>query len=208
MLKTIIEDFQNELEEKLKAREEGISTCRKVITLSKQAIMAIHRDEIDKAREKVIEAQKMLREVENITSAHQDLVLGIVKVAYQEYAEAQILLRLVELREFPAPHELEVPIIPYLLGLADSIGEFRRRALEALRKRKMGVAEHCLQIMDEIYSELVALESAYLLAPELRRKCDVARRLIEITVGDITTQTGRVALEKSIRELEKRMQSS
>jgi translin len=207
MLKTIIEAFQNELEGKLKAREEGVFTCRKVITLSKQAIMAIHRDEVDEAREKVLGAQTMLREVDTILSVHQDLVLGIVKVAHQEYAEAQILLRLVESYEYPSPHELEVPIIPYLLGLADSIGEFRRRALEALRKRRVEVAEQCLQIMDEIYSELVALESAYTLAPELRRKCDVARRLIEITIGDINAEAGRIALEESIRELEKRVQS-
>jgi len=206
-LKAVIEGFQRELEEKVKAHEDAISAYRRAITLSKQAVMAIHRDEMDKAEERLIEARKMLRQADDILSPHRDLDLGITRVAYQEYAEAEVLLRLIEAGKFPEPSELQVPTIPYLLGLADSIGEFRRRALESLRKRKLKAAESCLQIMDEIYSEIVALESAHSLAPELRRKCDVARRLIEITIGDIATETGRSSLERSIRQLEERMRS-
>ncbi len=204
-LKTIIEGFRRELEEKVKAQEEAISASRKAITLSKQAVMAIHRDELDKAKEKLSEAQKTLRHVNDIQQSHPDLVLNISRVAYQEYAEAGVILRLVDAKKFPEPKELNVPTVPYLLGLADSIGEFRRRALESLRQRKLKEAERCLKIMNEIYSELIALEDAYSLTPELRRKCDIARRLIETTVGDITTETGRNALERSIRQLEKRM---
>ncbi len=163
------------------------------------------RDELDKAKEKLSEAQKTLRHVNDIQQSHPDLVLNISRVAYQEYAEAGVILRLVDAKKFPEPKELNVPTVPYLLGLADSIGEFRRRALESLRQRKLKEAERCLKIMNEIYSELIALEDAYSLTPELRRKCDIARRLIETTVGDITTETGRNALERSIRQLEKRM---
>ena len=199
-LKTIIEGFEKELDEKVKAREDAVSICRKIITLSKQAVMAVHRDELGKARVKLIEAKKMLGQKDEILHSHRDLSVNIARVAYQEYAEAEIVLRLVETEKFPGPEELGVPKIPYLLGLADSIGEFRRRALESLRGRNLEVAERSLQIMDEIYSELIVLENVYSLAPELRRKCDVTRRIIEITIGDIATETGRSSLRAHRRE--------
>lgn len=204
-LKIIIEGSKKELEEKLKAREDIFSASRKAITLSKQAVMAVHREEIDDAKGKLVEAQKMLKKIDDIIFIHRDLNLNIAQVAYQEYTEAEIVLRIIGREQFPEPNELNVPIIPYLLGLADSVGEFRREALESLRKGKLKTAEKNLQIMNEIYSELVALEDAYSLAPELRRKCDVARHLIEATTGDIATEKGRRSLEKSIRRLERKM---
>jgi predicted translin family RNA/ssDNA-binding protein len=42
-----------------------------------------------------------------------------------------------------------------------------------------------------------------MLVPGLRRKCDVARRIIETTRGDITIEARRDQLEESIRKLEK-----
>jgi len=39
--------------------------------------------------------------------------------------------------------------------------------------------------------------------PGLRRKCDVARRIIETTRGDVTVEVRRSSLERSIKGLEK-----
>jgi len=72
-----------------------------------------------------------------------------------------------------------------------------------LRKGDVKTAEDCLQRMEHIYVELMAMDDAYLLVPGLRRKCDVARRIIEATRGDITIETRRSSLERSIKELEK-----
>jgi translin len=103
------------------------------------------------------------------------------------------------------PEELGVPSVHYLLGLADVIGEFRRRALDALRGGDFDTSEKSLQIMDDIYVELMALEAAYKVAPELRRKCDVARRIIEVTRGDVTSEARRSALDRTMKRLERRM---
>ena len=204
-LKVIIEGFQTELEDEIKAHEEAINDYRKSITASKQAIMAVHRDKIDEAKIKLEDTRKFLWQGDEVAAPHEDLDLGIRKVAHQEYAEAAVLVKLSESDSFPDTRELGITTIPYLLGLGDVIGEFRRLALESLRRRKLKDAERCLRIMNEIYSELMALENAYILAPELRRKCDVARHLIELTLGDIATEAGRSSLEKSIKLLEKQM---
>jgi translin len=121
----------------------------------------------------------------------------------QEYSEANIFLRLVQERRFATPHEIDVPSVEYVLGLADVIGECRRFALDALRQGYVEKAENCLQTMDQIYMELLALDESYMLVPGLRRKSDVARKVIEITRGDVTQEIRRDALEKHLIRLEK-----
>lgn len=166
--------------------------------------MATHRGDLDEAEEKLDQAEKNLREIKKLASSHPDLAYsGSLRTAYQEYAEAHILLMFVREGKFLNPKDLDIPSIPYLLGLGDCVGEFRRRALDSLRRGDLKTAEDCLKTMEDVYSEFMSLESAYNLARDLRRKCDVARRLIEVTRGDITSETRRGLLEKSIKHLEK-----
>jgi translin len=128
---------------------------------------------------------------------------GAVYTAYQEFAEASIFLEFSERRRFLGPKSLGVPSIPYVLGLADVIGELRRMALDSIRNNDLRLAERCLNSMEDIYASLMTLENADALAPGLRRKCDVARHLIEATRGDVTIEARRSSLEQSIRTLEK-----
>ena len=62
-----------------------------------------------------------------------------------------------------------------------------------------------MEVMEEIFDELIAMDDAYMLVPGLRRKCDVARHVIETTRGEITIEARRASLERSIRKLEKVM---
>jgi predicted translin family RNA/ssDNA-binding protein len=56
--------------------------------------------------------------------------------------------------------------------------------------------------MDEVYTALMGMNDAYLLVPGLRRKCDVARRIIETTRGDVTLEARRNSLKERIQEFE------
>jgi translin len=123
--------------------------------------------------------------------------------ALQEYSEANILLRLIQESRFVTPDEVNVPAVDYVLGLADVIGEYRRLALDALREGDAEKGEECLKTMDDIYIELMAMDEAYMLVPGLRRKCDIARRIIEATRGDITQEVRRKVLENHLKQLEK-----
>ena len=122
--------------------------------------------------------------------------------ALQEYSEANILLNLVTSTKFVAPNEINVPSIEYVLGLADVIGEYRRMTLDFLREGRVEKGENCLGLMDEMFSELVAMNES-LLVPGLRRKCDVARKIIEVTRGDVTQEARRNILEKQLKRMEK-----
>jgi predicted translin family RNA/ssDNA-binding protein len=46
------------------------------------------------------------------------------------------------------------------------------------------------------------MDEAYMLVPGLRRKCDIARRIIEATRGDITQEVRRKVLENHLKRLE------
>lgn len=102
------------------------------------------------------------------------------------------------------PEEINVPSSDYVLGLADVIGECRRLALDALRENDVKGSEEYLQTMDEIYIELMAMDESYMLIAGLRRKCDVARKIIEATRGDVTHEIGRNELEKYLKRFEEK----
>ena len=204
-LREIIDQFQGELDEKAEVHEEIVSVTRKLIFYSKHGIMAIHRGDMAEAKAKIGQMEQMRRRLDEILDRHRDAYTGFVGVAFQEYAEAHILLSMIEGERYPDPRELQIPAISYVLGLADSVGEFRRRALNCLLEGNLREAERCLTIMNEIYGELISLEKAYVLASELRRKCDIARRVIEATIGDVLMEARRNALQKTIEHLEERL---
>jgi translin len=203
-LKRVLREVKNELERKEKVRQNVQTDMRKATSLSKQAILYIHQKKLREARKLVEKAGEIIQSLGKTSETCPEIVHGgLFNAARQEYSEANIFLRLVEESRFVTPEEVRVPSIDYVLGLADVIGEYRRLALDALREGNARKGENCLRTMDEIYVELMAMDEAYMLVPGLRRKCDVARKIIETTRGDITQEVRRNALEKHLRRLER-----
>jgi translin len=203
-LKKVLKQVKTELEHKERMRENAQNSMRKATSLSKQSILHVHQKRYGEARKLTEKAKEIITELEKTAQTYPEIIQGgLFDAARQEYSEANILLSLVEESRFPTPIEIRVPPIDYVLGLADVIGEYRRLALDALREGDVKNGENCLQTMDNIYVELMALDEAYMLVPGLRRKCDVARRIIEATRGDITQEVGRNSLEKHLRQLER-----
>jgi len=205
-LKSILREVRKELREKEKVRENAQKDMRKVTSLSKQAILFIHQKRLEGAKKLIEHAKEIISKLKNASAVHPDIVYtGLFNVALQEYSEANIFLNLIEESIFVTPKEIGVPSVDYVLGLADVIGEYRRMALDALREGDIEKGEKCLRIMDEIYTELMAMDEAYMLVPGLRRKCDSARRIIEATRGDVTQEMRRTTLEKHLKRLERRI---
>jgi len=205
-LKSILREVRKELREKEKVRENAQKDMRKVTSLSKQAILLIHQKRLEGAKKLIENAKEIISKLNNASAVHPDIVYtGLFNVALQEYSEANIFLKLIEESIFATPKEIGVPSVDYVLGLADVIGEYRRMALDALREGDIEKGEKCLRIMDEIYTELMAMDEAYMLVPGLRRKCDSARRIIEATRGDVTQEMRRTTLEKHLKRLERRI---
>jgi translin len=203
-LKDILEKIQEELNEREKVREEVNKDMRKATRLSKQAIQVTHQERFGDAKAMLKEAKNLFAKLCDTAKNYPDLFYsGSVGAAFEEHAEAHVLLILIQEERFVSPEEIGVPVTPYVLALGDVVGELRRRVLNLIRKGDVKAAEKYLEWMEHIYSELMALDDAYIIINGLRRKGDVARRLIEITRGDITSEVRRTALELSISKLEK-----
>jgi len=207
-LKTLLGKIQEELRKRETVHEDVQRDMRRATRLSKQAILFTHQQRFADAGKLLKEVNELFAKLRKVAKNYPDMIYsGIVDAAFQEYAEAQTLLHLVEENSFIDPEELGVPAISYVLGLADVIGEFRRRALDSLRKGDVKTAEKCLQTMEQIYVELMSMDEAYMLVPGLRRKSDVARHIIETTRGDITIEARRSTLEECMKNLEKIVRS-
>jgi translin len=203
-LKTLLGKIQNELRKREGVHEEVQKDMRRATRLSKQAILFTHQEKFKDAKKLLKEADELFAKLHGVAETYPDMIYsGLVDAAFQEYAEARTLLSLVQENHFISPEEISVPMIAYVLGLGDVIGELRRRALDSLRKEDVKTAEDCLNLMEEIYVEIMSMDEAYMLVPGLRRKSDVARHLIETTRGDITMESRRSSLEKCMENLEK-----
>lgn len=204
-LHDIFISFQDELKLKVQQQEAIRKIARKVIFYSKHSIMAIHRDSLAEAKIKVKLMEEQRQQLDHLLKLNPALTSNLIQVAYQEYVEAHVILSLVEHGHYPQPQALQINGVAYILGLADAIGELRRRTLNGLLAGKLSEAEQWLRLMEEMYDELIALEDAYVLAPELRRKCDIARRIIESTLGDVLLESRRQNLQSALERLEKRL---
>ena len=202
-LKNVLKKVKADLTEKDTIREKAHEDMRKATSLSKQAILLIHQKRFEDAKKSVEKAKKVIADLQDLADECPEIVYaGMFSSALQEYSEAHIFVKLIEESRFIAPEEINVPSADYVLGLADVVGEFRRRSLDALREDDVKKGEECLQTMDEIFIELMALDEAYMLVPGLRRKSDIARRIIEATRGDITQEVRRKSLEDYLKRFE------
>jgi translin len=202
-LKSVLREIRKELREKETMRENLQKDMRKATSLSKQVILLIHQKRLKEAKKLLETAKSIISRLNDASLTYPDIVhSGLYNATLQEFSEASIFLNLIEEARFIAPKEINVPSVDYVLGLADVIGEYRRFVLDALREGNVEEGERSLQIMDEIYIELMAMDEAYMLIPGLRRKCDIARKIIETTRGDITQEVRRKSLEEYLKRFE------
>lgn len=189
--------------QKNQIREDTHEAMRKATSLSKQAILLIHQKRLEDASAMVKCAKEKIVNLQTQAKQYPEIIYGgMLSATFQEYSEANIFLILVKEDRFVTPIEINVPSVDYVLGLADVIGEYRRLALDNLREGEVKKGERCLEIMDDIFIQLLALDEAYMLVPGLRHKSDTARRIIESTRGDITLEVRRKSLEDQLKRFE------
>ncbi|QLJ52272.1 MAG: hypothetical protein Sv326_0097 [Candidatus Fermentimicrarchaeum limneticum] len=162
------------LEGEEKEQDELLRLTREIVRGCSVAIKCIHSKEL-KECEKQIEAVE--RMVEKMRKA--DGFENITMQAYQEYAEARVLLSVIGRKDIPTYEELKIPFKAYLLGLLDCVGELRREMLEELKRGDKKKADYYFSKMDELYEALLPLRFSNSLLPNFRRKQDVARMQLE-----------------------------
>jgi translin len=186
-LEGLTRDLHERFDARNAAREAALPAARRSIRASANAIRAIHRGEYEAAEGLIRQSREALDEGLAAVEEHPQVrFAGYLQDAQKEYAEAQVTLALVRGDGMPEPGALGVEDAPFLNGMAEAIGEGRRRALDLLRAGDVEGAERTLAAMEDLYGVLVTMDYPDAITMNLRRSTDVARSLIEKTRGDLS----------------------
>jgi len=181
-------EVRSELDGKFTARELTLKNSRPIIRNSANAIRAIHRGDIEAARELLTEVRSLIAEAEASIDGHWDIYhAGFFYDAVKEYAEAELTAALLAGEPLPLPSELGIDAVPYLKGLGEAIGEQRRRLLDQLRHGQLAQAEQTFVDMETVHDLLTSIDYPDGMTSGLRRTTDVARALIERSRADLTS---------------------
>lgn len=202
-LESIAERIHQSFEVRNKARDRALSQARTLTRHCAHAIRAVHRDDHSLAQQNLEEARFLVDTLHNDLAEYPDLYFaGYTQSALKEFAEASIVFALVCGEPLPIPEDLGLQNATYLNGLAEVVGELRRRCLDILRHGYSKEAERMLSYMDDIYAVLITMDYPDAITGGLRRQTDIVRSLTERTRGDLTLSLRQEHLEKSLHQLE------
>lgn len=179
-------------------REEVMKTCREVVRLARQLIVAVHRQVKDEeALEKLRAAAEKLKNTRKKSPSI--YYTGCAPSSLVEYVEAECFYAYVFEDRLPAMEDLEVDPSIYLLGVADFTGEIKRYLYELIKEERFDDAEKALKTMEKIYDKLRTAAVPNVLAQGLRRKVDVMRTVLETARRDLLLLRRLGNLEKAFK---------
>jgi translin len=201
----ITEKARKIFDERTSARDQALVQARQLTRLCAHTIRAIHRSESGPAHELLNEAHELVQQMQKDLAKYPDLYYaGYTQDAIKEFAEASTTCAIIENVKLPSPEDLGIECNTYLNGLAECIGELRRRCLDILRMGYSEDAERLLNAMDEIYNFLVTMDYPDAVTNGLRRQTDLVRGIIERTRADLTLSLREEHLQQALLEFSKR----
>jgi translin len=205
-LETITERIRQEFDARTQARDQALAQARILTRHAANAIRAIHRDEEAEARTHLEAAAGLAAGLRTNLAGFPDLFFaGYTQDALKEFAEASIVRALVDNLPLPSPEDLGLEYATYLNGLAEAVGELRRRCLDLLRQGYSEETERLLTCMDDIYGVLVTLDYPDAITNGLRRQTDLIRGIVERTRGDLTISLREQYLQRALASLSDRL---
>lgn len=144
-----------------------------VLSLSKQAIFALHRNEIKNASHLVDEAEKILGKLSKlIKDNHKLRYEGSLRAALEEYVEAKVYLMYIKSKKIDFIKGFDFGDEDYIGGLCDLTGELVRKAIDLATKKEYKQIDDIKDLVEEIVGELIKFN----LTNYLRQKFDDAKR--------------------------------
>jgi translin len=208
-LEKIAEQIRQTFDSLSVARDQALALARALTRACALSIRAVHRDETEVMQAHLDEARQLAHALRTGLEDFPALYFaGYTQDSLKEFAEASITCALIRHEPLPTPEELNLPANTYLNGLAESVGEMRRRCLDMLRQDNSSEAERLLGHMDDIFSILVTMDYPDAITNGLRRQTDIIRAIIERTRGDVTFSLRGEKLGRSIARLSEQLTGS
>jgi translin len=201
-IEKLADQIRDSFERKNTIRDQALAQSRVLTRHAAHAIRAIHREDAETAREHLAEADQLATSIRESLAGDPDLYFsGYAQDALKEYCEAHVTVAAILNQEWPSPEDLQVEYATYLNGLSEVVGELRRRIMDIIRDGHSPEVERLMNVMDDIYAQLVTMDFPDALTYGLRRRTDIARSIIERTQADITISYRQQELEKTILNL-------
>ena len=185
------------LEKTNSKREFLIKNNRETVILCSQAIISIHKNDLNTAKKKIAKAKSELIKLKQKTSG---ALIRYIITPEQELVESVSLLAVIEGKEIPSVKSLNVSDESYILGLLDCIGELKRQVIDKIRVGDSKRATQLFDVMENLYLLLYPFASYDKIVKETRRKLDVNRMLVEETRSVLTEEIRRQELIKAINK--------
>lgn len=209
MFDKLTDRAHQDFEARHQVRENALKQTRKLTRFAANAIRAIHRGERDTAEENMCEAETIVAGLLDLLKDFPEFYFsGYTQDSLKEYIEARLTINLLEDKPLPMPEEMGMEYSTYLRGMAETIGEMRRRCLDILRQGYSDEAERLLDVMDEIYAMLVTIDYPDAITYGLRRQTDLVRGIIERTRADLTMSLREQHMQQALKDFEKRINSN
>lgn len=206
-LEAIAHQIRESFDEKTAVRDKVLGQARTLTRHCAHAIRALHREDTEKAQDELKAAKELADSLSSHKNSHPSLFFaGYTQDALKEYAEANIVAVLLDNGTLPSPEDLGLQNSTYLKGLAEVVGELRRRCLDILRNGHSDEVNRLMTYMDDIYDVLVTIDYPDAVTHGLRRQTDIVRGIVERTRGDITMSFRQERLEETLRKFDAQIQ--
>jgi len=163
------------------ARRELIKASGDALSLSKQAIFALHRDDAAKAEKLLAEARAIQGSLAKKFAKIPGLVWeGSYRAMLEEFAEGSLYLDFVQGRAIGAIEAEGIDADANIGGLMDMTGELVRRAVTKATVGDYEEAERCHATVREVVGELILMDIVGPLRPKFDQTKTNLRKLEEI----------------------------
>ena len=133
-LESIAERIRQKFDVRTAKRDEALKQARQLTRACSLSIRAVHRDDREAMESSLMEAQNLADKLRDELKDHPDLFYaGYTQDSLKEFVEANVTCALIQNQPLQTPEELGVEEATYLNGLAEVVGELRRRTLDILR---------------------------------------------------------------------------
>lgn len=205
-LSGVASEIRKRFDAKSAAREKGLTSSRAAIRFCANSIRAVHRGEMDVARDLQRQAREQLDIAQAAMKPFPEIYYaGFLHDAEKEYAEALGTYAIINGDGVPMPEDARVGDAAYLNGLSEVIGELRRHLLDIIRHGDLARGEELLAAMDDIYYMLVSMDYPDAITGGLRRSTDVARSIMERSRGDLSMTIAQRGVQDAIERATKQI---
>jgi len=174
--KKLIQKLRTDLLSYAGKRRDIIKMSDDALHYAKRAIFAMHRNNLNEAKQKIAQSETLLRQVtKKHNKDNRALNEGSFRAGLEEYVEAVLFYQFLTTGKIGEIKSLPISSESYIAGLCDVPGELYRYAIKAATDGDVKTVKKCAEMAQEIVGELIEFN----LTSYLRNKFDQAKSAVQ-----------------------------